>query len=133
MKNLKIALISVCGFALFAAIHFSCDKKVGKSVIPTVPTNPETISACDTITYSKHIKPIIARSCASVPQCHTTGFESGGINLDLMADVKAYASQIKQTVFSGNPKVMPPVDDTVTISVDAKKLLNCWLNNGMKP
>ena len=132
MKNKNLALFgSVCLIGI-AVVQYSCDKKVGKSVLPTVTNTQELVSACDTITYSKHIKPIIAKSCASVPQCHTTGFESGGINLDLMADVKANADQIKQSVFNGNPKVMPPIDDTVTLSLDAKKLLNCWLNNGMK-
>ncbi len=132
MKNKALILFSIFVPVIFGLFHFSCDKKIGKNQLPLVVNTPDAISECDTITYNKHIKKIIIQTCSSGPQCHTTGMERGNLTLDTYDEIKANAASIKESVFKGNPKVMPPVDDTTVISDNQKKLLNCWLNNGMK-
>lgn len=133
----KIFFNSLALTLLFAAFHFSCDKKIGKSqfIITPAPTadTTKTVSECDTITYDKHIKTIVKQYCGSAPGCHTSGVSSGDIDFDTYTQVKTYGlnGKIKQTVYNSVPKPMPPPEaDQLT---DAqKKLINCWLNNGFK-
>ncbi|MEI6020023.1 MAG: hypothetical protein WCR21_02755 [Bacteroidota bacterium] len=132
MKHLHFSKITLFCLLSIVISFTACDKKIGKNQLPLIVNTPDAISECDTITYNKHIKKIIIQTCSSGPQCHTTGMERGNLTLDTYDDVKVNAAKIKETVFKGNPKTMPPIDDTTVISNNQKKLLNCWLSNGMK-
>ncbi len=119
-KNKLLLIFSSCIAAV--AIISSCAKDEGK--IPVV-----TVSACDTITYTKHIKPIIDSSCIS---CHGTTPLPGAPPMTNYAEVKAVGDngKFKATVFDAKPELMPQGGDPLP---QAKKdLITCWLNNGKK-
>lgn len=121
-KRLLFAGCALC--ALFTLLLLSCDKKVGKlPVTATAPLNP---SACDTITYTKHIKPIIDLKC---PSCHFAG--NGRALLGDYAQVKAVADngQLKGYLIDGVPEFMPKGSQ---LPANEKDLVLCWLNNGTK-
>lgn len=121
--NKKIAT-SIFSTALLVFFIVSCDKKVGKnpSVVASPPPPP---GACDTITYNKHIKPIMVASCEG---CHGG---SGGVNLNTYTQVKAQGElgRLKARVIDGNPSYMPTGG---SLPQAQKDLIQCWLNNGYK-
>lgn len=92
-----------------------------------LPTPSITPAACDTITYTKHIKPIIETWCIS---CHGTTPSPGAPMLVTYEQVKNNAQKIKNTVFDSNPESMPQGGDP--LEQDLKDLITCWLNNGNK-
>lgn len=109
---------------LFVLLLLSCDKKVGKKPVVSVPL---PAGACDTITYTKHIKPIMALKC-SVAGCHVSG--NGRVLLGDYTQVKAVADngQLKTYLIDG-PVFMPQGSQ---LPANEKDLVLCWLNNGKK-
>ena len=122
--------------SIISLSFFSCDKKIGKNLL-ILPSNTLAVSECDTITYSKHIKPIINLYCGSAADggvgCHAGGVPSGSVDLDTYNElmIQVNSGQLKKTVFSSEPKQMPP-EDKDQLTDAQKKLINCWLNNGNK-
>ena len=128
MKKNKIALISLLFILLLLGI--SCDKKIGKLKVDETPGPPPPPGACDTITYLKHIKPIIDSNCVS---CHKTGVENGSTNLQTYESVKlkAEAGRIKQRAILDNPPNSMPYN-LPKLPKKQLDLIQCWLDNGMK-
>ncbi len=128
-KNyLLFSLISGLTFA--AAVFVSCTKDEGKKpqTLVTTTTTGGGVSACDTVTYTKHIKQIMEDyACVS---CHQVSLSKGAPPLDTYAQVSAVSAKIKATVFDGTPELMPQGGDPLPQS--QKDLLTCWLNNGKK-
>jgi hypothetical protein len=138
MKKIKLVFFGLICTVLIAII--SCEKKVGKtkqdettagsttSTTSTTSGPASTVIVCDTITYTKHIKPIIDADCL---RCHVTGSVSGNTileNYDLVKD-KAVTGRIKARVLDG-PNFMPA--DKGQLPKAKRDLIQCWLNNGMK-
>jgi hypothetical protein len=122
----KTTLISTLSFiCVFSIIIISsCVKDVGK-----IPVTAVAVSACDTITYTKHIKPIIDSSCIS---CHGPTPLPGAPLLTNYAEVSANADKIRATALDPNPvpELMPQGGPPLP---QAKKdLIQCWLTNGKK-
>lgn len=115
--------ICICCFALLV----SCDKKVGRLSASETPPPPP--GACDSITYTKHIKKIIDDNCIA---CHGDNQPVGGFSLNSYAQVKTYADngQLKSTVFDSQPELMPQGGPALPQA--QKDLITCWLNNGKK-
>lgn len=122
--NKKIILAAPLLTGLFILMLFSCDKKVGR--VPVTVTTPVAASACDTVTYIKHIKGIMDTKCLS---CHFPG--NGRALLGNYAQVKAVADngQLKGYVIDGDPEFMP---QGTQLPANEKNLIICWLNNGKK-
>ncbi len=128
-------------------IVMSCDKKVGKpNAVNTTTSGSNTTTSgstttgggptgCDTVTFAKHIKPIIDSKCGSATGCHTGASPSGGLLLSSYNDVKAQGEggRIKARVLDANPSIMPPAGPPdYSLSTLQKSLITCWLGNGYK-
>lgn len=122
-KNKLILAISCFIFAV--CVITSCVKDVGK--VPVEPTKP-VISSCDTITYTKHIKPITDTKCA-ISGCHD-GSNANPV-LNNYAVVKDRAERIKIRAVDANPFPMPPPPNPALTAAE-KQLINCWIENGKK-
>ena len=120
--------ISVLLFlVLIVSFFYHCTKKVAKPT-PPVTTVVQPVSACDTITFAKHIKPIVDAECVS---CHNASFS--GANYNLYADLKEKAlnGKLKGYVIDGTPIIMPKFG--TKLSQAKLDLILCWINNGAKP
>src|SRR4051812_4362064 len=97
MNKSKLIFVSVFCI-LVAVISNSCTKTVGKP--------PVAVSGCDTITFAKHIKPLIDTYCIS---CHGTTPSPGAPPFTTYAEVKIYVDngQFHSTIFDGIPELMP--------------------------
>lgn len=120
----NILILTLGGGILIALFITSCTKDEGK-----LPVAVTAVSACDTITYTKHIKPVIDNYCIS---CHGTPPNPGAPLLTNYTEVKANAAKIKATTLDANPtpELMP--QGGPPLSQADKNLISCWLNNGMK-
>jgi len=118
-------LLSGSLIVLLFTLLISCDKKVGN--LP-VPEPPPSVDACDTITYTQHIKKIMDNNCVS---CHGPSIQQGGVTLNTLAAVKIKATEgrIKARAIDGIPSFMPQGGE---LTAAEKDLITCWLNNGMK-
>lgn len=124
---IKSKILVVSSFLIIAVITFlGCDKKVGKLPEPEVVA---PISSCDTITYTKYIKPIIAANCA-LSGCHDGS--NSNPNLGNFNELKNSAERVKnRAVDNTTSSRMPPLPaDALTAS--QKQLINCWIENGKK-
>lgn len=142
-KSTLSTLISLSTLITF--LIFSCTKDVGKKPVETptttttttttgTTTTGTTVDECDTITFAKHIKPLVDANCGTATGCHTGSAPSGGVLLTTYDEVKgrAQANAIKNRVFDENPSIMPPAPST-PLTAAQKKLLSCWINKGYKP
>lgn len=121
--NKNILIFAFFSFILFAVIITGCVKDVGK-----LPAAAAT--GCDTVTYTKHIKPIIDASCIS---CHGNPLSGGAtVFLTNYAQVKAAGDNgtFKSTVFDAKPDLMPYGGSPLPQA--QKDLISCWLSNGEK-
>lgn len=107
-----------------ALIFYACDKKVGE--LPKAPPPPAP-GFCDTITFAKHIKPIIDQSCAT-PGCHVQG---GGGSGDFATysgvSAKVQTGSFKNRVFDSPNNPMPPSGKLPQAQLN---LIKCWLDKG---
>lgn len=123
MRIKNILTVSVLAALMLV---WACDKKVGKEKITAAPV--VQINACDTITYVKHIKPIIDSKCISCHAQSTTG-----------PDFRTY-SAVKSRAVSGALKLRaidPPEGSGSLMPQGGPKLaaaqlqlIQCWINNG---
>lgn len=119
-RNLLLLVFST---TFITVLFFSgCTKDVGK--LPPAP-----VSSCDTITYTKHIKPLIDNYCIN---CHGVPPNPGAPLLTTYDDVKNNSSKIQATVLNPNPtpELMP--QGGPPLPEPEKALIRCWLSNGMK-
>jgi uncharacterized membrane protein len=127
MNKKSILILSSVSVVSFFLI-LSCTKDKGK--LP-VEVPPPPVEACDTITWTKHIKKIVETKCSTAPGCHTGAAPSGGVSLDTYAQVKNQADngRIKARVIDGIPSFMPQGGQ---LPQNEKDLIACWLGNGKK-
>lgn len=120
-RKLLASTILVITLGLFLS---NCDKKVGKL---EGNTPPPAVGFCDTITFAKHIKPIINANCA-IPSCHVSG---GAGNGDLTTYsgllVKVNNGSFKNRVFDSPNNPMPTSGKLPQKQLD---LIKCWLDKG---
>lgn len=113
------------GFVLIiiVVIYSGCDKKIGK-----LPVADPTAVNCDTIKYSRHIKPIVAASCAK-GGCHDANTKQSGFDFNVYSTLKAQADlgRIKARVIDG-PSFMPA--DKGKLPDPQYKMIKCWLEKG---
>jgi len=119
MKALKTILIFV-SFLFFV----SCEKKVGKAQASTT-TAPANL--CDSIKYSKHIKPIIISNCSSNSGCHVSGFNKGDFTSYSGLKTKINDGSFKLRVFDSPNNPMPASGMLLQSKLDSIK---CWLEKG---
>ncbi len=125
MNKRRLIITGAASLTLAFALFTGCDKKIGKPPVST----PPPAGACDSITYTKHIKKIMDENCVA---CHGDVNPVGGFSLNSYTQVKTYADngKIKATVFDAIPKLMP--DGGPPLPQAQKDLIMCWLNNGKK-
>jgi hypothetical protein len=120
MRLFSVFATGICLFILMA-----CTKDVG------VNPNLVPVGFCDTISFSKHIKPIIIARCVS---CHQPGAVAGSFadyHTDTYAGIKPKVDNgtfrgrvIDLTMAPTMPYGMSPLPaDTIAI-------LKCWLEKG---
>ncbi len=116
MKKLAILVgaITVLSFVM-------CTEKKGKLAPTPSATTTGGNSACDTVTYAKHIAPIMAAECNG---CHNSPPRS---NLSNYAGVKSEvdANRFKQKVVVD--KTMPQGG---ALTPKQLQLISCWLDKG---
>lgn len=101
----------------------SCVKDSAK-MIPAVTVS---VNFCDTITFSKHIKPIINNNCAT-SGCHVMG-GSGDGDFTGYSGLKAKVDngKFKLRVFDSPNNPMPAAG---MLPPDQLSLIKCWLDKG---
>ncbi|MEY2899662.1 MAG: hypothetical protein RL138_1715 [Bacteroidota bacterium] len=90
--------------------------------VKTVVAQP---GACDTITYAKHIQPLMDMYCA-YSGCHSTN-NSPRVPLTTYAEVSLQAASIDNHVFT-----LQDMPLGGTMSAAELQQLRCWLDNGKK-
>lgn len=116
MKLLNISAVAISLITLIA-----CTKDVGPN--PDLVVKP---TGCDTITFTKHIKPIITNYCAK-SGCHVTGAQSPDFSNDLTLQSQAQAGRIKARLIDQND--MPPAGNPSPTN-DEITSIKCWLEAG---
>lgn len=118
-------LFSVFTILTSLLVLIGCTKDVG------VNPNLIQVNICDTISFSKHIKPIIISRCAS---CHNpTG--SGGAYADFQTDTyTGLKPKVDNGTFRGRAidlTMMPTMPYGMSpMSADTIAIIKCWLENG---
>jgi uncharacterized membrane protein len=104
-----------------ALILVACTKDVGPN--PDLAAKTE----CDSITFSKHIKPIIDTNCV---YCHN-GSGPGPSDFSNFNDLKGYADggRIKARVIDQLPTRMPEAPAT-PLTTEQISMIKCWLEAG---
>ena len=131
MKKILISS-SVVLLLLVMSLTSACTKDEGKLPVVEVKTDTtKTVNQtdpCDTITYAKHIKPIVDKICLS---CHGDNKPSAGFSLNSYDFLKAKGQngRLAARVVNGLPSFMP---QGRAMSNDTTALFNCWIKNGYK-
>jgi hypothetical protein len=120
MMQFRALLSLIFGLTLFV---LACKNENNETKFPVVITK---INSCDTITYSRHIKPIIIVTCAINSGCHGTGSAQGDFNT--YPTMQPFISQFKQRLIitQDMPKGSAPLPQA---QLD---LFACWLEAGGK-
>ena len=122
MKNLFFAIL---GFSALSIIVGSCTKYVGLD--PALQPKAFVL-VCDSVKYSKDIKPIIDTKCA-ISGCHVTGGIGNGVFSDYNAVyAKVSSGAFKSYVIDNVPEIMPRGGPRLHDTLIAK--IQCWLNAG---
>lgn len=122
--NRNKALIAAALVFSLTLFFSNCDKKVG---MREGTTPPPAASFCDTITYAKHIKPIIDANCAT-PGCHVQGGTGNG-DLTTYSGVsaKVQSGSFKNRVFDSPSNPMP---QSGMLPQNQLNIIKCWLDKG---
>ena len=121
--NKSLAILAAVALIVF----FGCTKELG--VVPREQEKP--VEACDTITYSKHIGPLVELRCRS---CHSPDFPSNPNGQDLAnyQDLKELVNngKLRYVIFeaTGNQK-MPQGTE---LTAEEKSRIDCFIRNGGK-
>ena len=116
-------VFSIFATFIFILVFVACTKDIGP--------NPDLIkiNSCDTVSFDKHIKPIITAKCVT---CHFPGNPSGApgdFNNYTELKAKADAGLIKARVFDHVPSIMPQAAAPQLTSGELD-LIKCWLDAG---
>ncbi len=122
-----VAFICTAILASFSA----CTKDIGKQPAPPVvdtTKNTQQSGPCDTITYTKHIKPIVTKICL---KCHgdVNPFAGFSLNSYDLLKAKGQTGALLARVVNGKPSFMP---QGRAMATDTTAMFNCWINNGYK-
>lgn len=119
-KNLLTSTALIITLGLFMG---NCDKKVGK----LEGSAPPPVGLCDTITFTKHIKPIIEQNCSTIG-CHVSG-GSGNGDFTSFSELKSKvtAGTFKLRVFDSPNNPMPASGKLPQKQLD---VIQCWLDKG---
>lgn len=110
---------------LVVLVIFSCTNKKGKMVPSSNnPTTSSGTNSCDTITYAKHIAPIMSSSCNS---CHSAGNPLGDLTNYSGVKLKVDDGSFKQKVLVDKTMPKSPV---APLSQKQLDMIQCWLNKG---
>lgn len=124
MTNTKV--LSTLVMLLFVAF-WSCTKELG--VIPKEPEKP--VEACDTITYTKHIRPLVELRCRS---CHNPALPSNPAGQDLAnhQDLQDLVNngKLRYVIFEATGTQKMP--QGYELSAEEKSLIDCFIRNGGK-
>lgn len=112
-----ISILSLSAGVIFIT---SCTKDVG----PNPDLVKKQTSVCDTITFTKHIKPIIDNQCVN---CHSTGAQSPDLSTYSLLKTQVDGGRIKARVIDQNPSPMPPAGN---LTSDELNSIKCWLDAG---
>jgi hypothetical protein len=126
IKNMKHPYLAVSLIFVAVVLISSCLKEKSKTV-PVIATPPVALGACDTITYTKHIKSIIDLNCAFAG-CHVAGGVSP--TLTTYSEVSAIAGangKLKLRVIT--LQTMPA---SAPLSAPDIAKIQCWIDNGAK-
>lgn len=139
MKRISFIYIAVICLLMFVLFLPGCTKDSGKTPAPQVPTaspvppittQTATITdPCDTVTYTRTIRPIFVKVCL---RCHGDVNPSAGFSLNSYAllKVKADNGRLAARVIRGEGGFMP---QGRAMSADTLSLINCWIKNNTKP
>lgn len=97
----------------------SCTKDIG----PNPDLAPKQTNTSDTITFSKHIKPIIDNNCIG---CHNTGGQFPDLSTYNLLKTQVDGGRIKARVIDG-PSFMPQGG---SLTNEQLNLITSWLNAG---
>lgn len=119
---MKTVILSALSFGILVVFN-ACTKDVG----PDPALIPKTVNVCDSVKFSKSIKPIIDANC-STPGCHTPG-GSGPGDFTSFPDIalKVQNGSFKARVIDGVPGFMPATGRLPQADIDK---ITCWLNAG---
>jgi hypothetical protein len=119
MSKVNLLFLGIFNSLLF----ISCAKKVGKAAPAPIEVSA---NMCDSIKYSKHIKPIILNNCA-LSGCHSSGFSSGDFTNYSGLKLKIDNTTFKTRVFNSPTNPMPSSGMLPKGQLDSIK---CWLDKG---
>ena len=108
--------MKVLVFILGGCLFFACTKQKG-TVDPTMVDG-------DTITYTKHILPLVQKNCA-LSGCHSSTSRQSGVELPSMIKQLADGGRIRARVIHGNPSYMPA---TGKLSPLEMNIIKAWLD-----
>lgn len=122
-KTLRI-FSSCCAFLLVLFLT-ACLKDKAQPT-PVIPP----LTGCDTVTFSKYIKPIVDTKCA-ISGCHVG--TAGIPDYRTYAGFKdrAEAGRVKIRAIDANATPMPP-DPKNALTDQQKQLITCWISNGYR-
>lgn len=126
--NIKLpSSLMAAVFATFVILlaAWGCTKEVG--VIPPPPPPPPP-GACDTISYTTHIKPIVDTKCVS---CHRTGLASNNWNFETYEQLKKASDDgiLRDVLLGQNGRPFMPYG-TTGLPKEELDLIFCWIDNG---
>ncbi len=113
------------GSSLLAVLFLACTNKKGK-VTPSTNKPSAGSSACDTVTYAKHVLPIINASCA-FSGCHVAGFPLGDFTSYAGVKIKVDEGKIRQKVLLDKSMPKTPTPPLTQKQLD---IISCWLEKG---
>lgn len=109
---------------LMVLVIFSCTNKKGKMVPSSSNPTSSGTNSCDTITYAKHIAPIMSSSCNS---CHSAGNPLGDLTNYSGVKLKVDDGSFKQKVLVDKTMPKSPVSP---LSQKQLEMIQCWLDKG---
>jgi hypothetical protein len=140
--NRSTALTVLSAVAALGVLITSCEKDKGKdpnnttgttTTGGTTGTTTGTTSAntCDTITYTKHIKPLVDANCATAG-CHGAPTSNPLFTTYDLVKSKADRIKIRTIDYATNSLTRMPPDPNPELTPAQKALINCWVQNGQK-
>ncbi len=117
---MKVTLLTVSSFLLLGFL--ACTKDVGLN--PDL--QPKPVNACDSVTFSDSVQPIINANCAT-SGCHDTGSPDGDFTAYAGVKAKVDNGSFEARTIIGTPTPMPA---TGLLPETELTKLKCWLAAG---
>ncbi len=116
MKGLLFVILGV-----FVFFMISCVNKNVETMFPPPPPDP-----CDSISFKKHIKPIIDLRCATGAPCHGSGSINDYTSYDSLLRHLPVVFRQRVLIDKDMPNQPPPLSD------EQLRNIECWLSKGYK-